>query len=197
MGRSRRFTLDSASARNCPNCSPAVTNSTRPGQAPPVDRQSLRWHVLLSDVVAANVMAICERLALTNALCRSVTATGKLLELRSALAEPAMRPSHVARILDDFPDSALQVGWLLSAKNQLTQQRIATYAANWRQARPAITGMTLWRWVSSRDRATARFLIDCASPGSTARLVRKKRDRAGAGSPQSGRLRRRDRQSKV
>ncbi len=105
-----------------------------------VERQTLRWIVLMSVIDSAKARDLCERLALTNKLTDAITATARLSEQTRALEDPAIRPSRVTRILDAFPEAALQAGWLLSPENPAVQGKIAAYASNWRQRRPTISG---------------------------------------------------------
>ena len=114
-----------------------------PWSAAPVDRQSLRWHLLLAGISAHDVLELCGGLALTKALTRSIAASARL-ETRAALLEDgALHPSQISRFLDEFPDSALQVCWLLWEGQSLAQERIAAYASDWRQRRPRLSGKDL------------------------------------------------------
>ncbi|MCY3914750.1 MAG: hypothetical protein OXG49_01935 [Chloroflexi bacterium] len=117
----------------CNNLEPPWPSSTVGGQA-------LRWMMLMSGIDSAEALALCERLALTNRLKEAITASARLCEQFLLLDEPAIRPSRVAKILDAFPESALQAGWLLAAEKPAAQTMIAKYASDWRQRRPTISG---------------------------------------------------------
>jgi len=118
------------------------------GERPPwkteaVDRRTLRWCILLTGTGAADVRGVCERLALTKALSQAVTASAKLTAVFGRLADEASRPSDVTRILDAFPDAALQVGWLLAAGKPQARANLSAYASDWRYQRSIASGADL------------------------------------------------------
>lgn len=108
-----------------------------------IDRQTLRWIALTHGISSRDAQFLCERLALTKALTQAITASARLAERAELLNDPAIRPSRVAQMLDDFPDSALQACWLFSAEKPIVQARIAAYASDWRERRPNTTGNDL------------------------------------------------------
>lgn len=108
-----------------------------------IDRQTLRWIALLHGVSSRDAPSLCERLALTKARTQAITASARLAERTALLNELAIRPSQLAQILDNFPDSALQACWLFSAEKSTAQARIAAYVSDWRGRRPAISGNDL------------------------------------------------------
>lgn len=107
------------------------------------DNQTLRWNMIMLGVGGARVGALCERLALTKALTQSIVSSARLAERLRLLESPVTRPSAVTRTLDDYPDSALQVAWHLAAETPGVKTLIATYASDWRQRRPTISGKDL------------------------------------------------------
>ncbi len=108
-----------------------------------IEGQTLRWIVLMNGIGSAEVRGLCERLALTNELRQSITASASLSERINPFEDPAILPSQVARILDEFSDTNLQVGWLLAAERTAVQSKIAAYASDWRNRRPTISGSDL------------------------------------------------------
>ncbi len=104
------------------------------------DMQTPCWIALMTGINSVEVQSLCERLALTNKLTEAITASARLAERISLLDDPAIRPSQVARILDEYPDIALQANWLLAADSPTVQELIAAYASDWRQRRQTISG---------------------------------------------------------
>ena len=94
-------------------------------------------------VGSAKAESVCKRLALTNALTKSIVSSAALSESLNLLEKPEMRPSDVTRMLDDYTDSALQVAWHLSEEKPALRALIATYASDWRHRRPVINGKHL------------------------------------------------------
>ncbi len=107
------------------------------------DRQTLRWIALMRGISSREAQNLCERLALTKALTQAITASAKLAERTELLDDPAIRPSQLAQLLDDFPALALQACWLFSAEKPTVQARIAAYASDWRGRRPKLSGNDL------------------------------------------------------
>ena len=105
-----------------------------------VERQTLRWIMLMSGIEGAEARDLCERLALTNKLTDAITASARLSEEILALEDPEIRPSRVTQILDGYPEVALQAGWLLSTEKPQVQAKIAAYASDWRRRAPTISG---------------------------------------------------------
>lgn len=105
-----------------------------------VEGQTIGWIMLMSGISSADARELCERLALTNKLKKAIEASARLAERIKLLDDPAIRPSRVAQLLDEFPDIALQANWLLAAENPSMQSLIAAYASDWRWRRPTITG---------------------------------------------------------
>lgn len=108
-----------------------------------VDRQTLRWITLFTGIDADEAQGVCERLALTNSLTRSITSSARLGAQISRLEDRSLRPSQITKILDEFPDIALQAAWLLAAENPQAQELIAAYASDWRQRVPSTSGNDL------------------------------------------------------
>ncbi len=130
-------------SRRLPALLTLVSDCGPPWPSEALDIQSRRWHALLAGVPVADLPSLCDRLALTKALSRSIIASARLLERASRLEAPDMRPSQIARILDEFPDSALQAGWLLWEGQAPARERIAAYASDWRQGRAQTSGKDL------------------------------------------------------
>jgi len=120
----------------CKNFKPPWSKET-------VERQTLRWTALMSGIGSTEVRDLCERLALTNKLTQAITASASLSEQIHLLEDPAIRPSQVAQILDEYPDVALQSVWLLSLEKPAALENIAAYASDWRDRRPTISGNDL------------------------------------------------------
>ena len=118
------------------------------GERPPwrtdeVDRQTLRWCILLAGTDAADLPSLCERLALTKALTQAATTSANLMTDISRLADDASRPGDVTRLLDSFPDAALEVGWLLAVDEPQARANLSAYASDWRHQRSILTGADL------------------------------------------------------
>lgn len=107
------------------------------------DRQTLRWIALFAGIDADEAQSLCVGLALTNALTQSITASARLAKHIGLLEDAALRPSQITKILDDFPDTALQAAWLLAAESPDAQERIGSYASDWRERLPLTTGHDL------------------------------------------------------
>lgn len=113
---------------------------TAPWQSTGVDRQALRWITLFAEINAGEAQGICDRLALTNKHTHSIVASARLAEHIFRLEDLSLRPSRIARILDEFPQPSLQAAWLLAKDKPDAQERIAMYTCEWRQRRPTTTG---------------------------------------------------------
>lgn len=116
---------------------------TAPWQSTGVDRQALRWITLFAENSADEAQRLCERLALTNSRTQAIAASARLSEYVSRLADPTLRPSQITKILDDYPEAALQAVWLLAKDKPDVRERIAMYTCEWRQRRPMTTGNDL------------------------------------------------------
>ena len=118
-------------------------NSKPPWSTAGQDSQTLHWLALMHGISRRDAQDLCERLALTKALTQAITASASLCEQVRQLDDAAIRPSRAARILDEFPESALLAVWLLASEKPAAQARIAAYASDWRGRRPTISGEDL------------------------------------------------------
>lgn len=106
---------------------------------------ALRWSLLLVDVGASAAADICERLDLTQALTRSVSASAKLVTKASALGDAGARPSEIAQLLESAPEVSLVAAWIALSRSPAARQNIDDYAMIWRHQRPRINGNDLKR----------------------------------------------------
>ena len=130
-------------SRRLPDLLKRRQNLKPPWSSEAVERQTIRWILLMSGIGSGEARELCEHLALKNKLKHAIEACASLCEQLCLLHDPSIRPSRVAQFLDAFPDAALQAGWLLNVDKPAVQDAIATYATDWRQRRPAITGKDL------------------------------------------------------
>lgn len=104
------------------------------------DMHTLKWIALMSGISGVESQSLCEGLALTKKLTEAITASARLRQQICLLDNPDLRPSRVARLLDEFPDIALQANWLFATEKPAAQSLIAAYASDWRWRRPTISG---------------------------------------------------------
>jgi tRNA nucleotidyltransferase (CCA-adding enzyme) len=122
----------------------ARCNEARPPwQSAELNRQALRWIAIFTSIHADAARSLCERLALRNSLTESILAIARLAVTLCKLDDRLRRPSQLAAILDELPETALQAAWLLCADKPQTQEWIAAYASDWRRRAPATSGNEL------------------------------------------------------
>ena len=116
---------------------------TPPWQSAGIDRHTLRWIALFTGIHVDAAQSLCESLALRNSLTQSIVARASLAESICYLEVRSLRPSQIAALLDEIPETALQAAWLLCAGKGRAQELIAAYATKWRRLIPTTSGNDL------------------------------------------------------
>lgn len=116
-----------------------------PWQHSDYDLTTLYWHLLMVELPAEGVNALCDRLSLTRKLGESVASFARKLNMIDDLRDPTLLPSQITRLLDDASDMALHALWICAFDLPIVKQRIETFVDRWRNTRPRTDGNDLIR----------------------------------------------------
>ena len=107
------------------------------------DLTSLYWHLLMMEVLAEKLNALCDRLTLTRELTESVAAFARKLNGINLLLDKSLPPSQATRLLDDASDTALRALWICAFDLPIVKRRIESFVDSWRHTQPRTDGNDL------------------------------------------------------
>lgn len=117
--------------------------SSPPWQGSDFDLTPLYWHLLMVEVAAEAVNALCERLTLTRELTESVATFMRKLSRIDLLLDQSLLPSQVTKLLDNSTDTALRALWICTFDLPIVKQGIESFVDSWRNIQPRTDGKDL------------------------------------------------------